>query len=149
MEIRLITQNEYIHVENLLDVIKEILDTFMEGKELSALRDGPKPNMEGITSNAKKFKCDQCNFETKYSSTLKNHKSSLHIKTPPLRQKTIDPTSDNKKSRKRSLVRFQCKQCGRILECNDSLNTHMERIHRLTAENSNIYFSPSKQARTQ
>ena len=81
LELRKLSDSDYSHVENLKNTIVDILDGLISGNYIKEiLKIEPKKKaVRMIKSNPKLFSCDLCNSQTKFPSTLKTHKSRIHV----------------------------------------------------------------------
>ena len=78
---------EYLHVELLKCITTTFLDGFIDGDEVNdVIKISRKGSIHkpGVTSKPKLFSRDLCNWQTKFDSALKVHKTRIHTqnKTP-------------------------------------------------------------------
>ena len=83
IELRKMSSFDYIHVENLRNILTALLDGFIAGDDveqvlLSTRKDSNQKLVGKITSKPKLFTCDVCNWQTKFGSALKAHKTRIH-----------------------------------------------------------------------
>ena len=81
MELRKMSSFEYTHVELLKSMLIIFLDGFIAGDDVNEVlknfKKGSVPRAR-VTSKPRLFNCDQCNWQTKFSSALKVHKTRIH-----------------------------------------------------------------------
>ena len=86
LEIRKMSGFEYLYVQKARNVIADLLDGFISGEELESIlensKNGVNKSVSRVTSKCKLFACDLCNFETKFGSALKAHKTRIHKYVP-------------------------------------------------------------------
>ena len=99
IEIRKVSDSEYLFVEKLKDVLTNLLDHIIAGDEIGNLLIASKKHGK-VTCKPKLFSCDVCGWESKFSSALKTHKKRLHSKIelpennqPRKRSKEVTNTS--------------------------------------------------------
>ena len=99
IEIRKVSDSEYLFVEKLKDVLTNLLDHIIAGDEIGNLLIASKKHGK-VTYKPKLFSCDVCGWESKFSSALKTHKKRLHSKIelpennqPRKRSKEVTNTS--------------------------------------------------------
>ena len=85
IELRKMSGFDYILVEKLKMMITNLLDGFIAGYDveqvLAISKKGTLHRVIGkVTSKPKLFACDLCNWQTKFGSALKSHKTRIHCK---------------------------------------------------------------------
>ena len=81
LELRKMSGFEYSHVESLKNFITSVLDGLIAGNDIEQVISSKKDSKKlfsRITSNPKLFTCDVCNWQTKFGSALKAHKTRIH-----------------------------------------------------------------------
>ena len=84
IELRKMSGFNYENVKHLKTMITKILDGLIAGLDIdevlkSVSENGSKKRSLGIvTSKPKLFTCDLCNFQTRFGSALKAHKTCMH-----------------------------------------------------------------------
>ena len=135
IEMRKVSDSEYIHVEKMRNVVTDLLDCILAGKDSESFRRDTKAKVPGkVTSKPKLFTCDVCSWKTKFGSALKAHMKRMHSKAQPFNSQSnenIDTfnvvNNDTTVTRKRSKVLFKCenKTCDFTFECSIKLREHI------------------------
>ena len=165
IEFRKIADNEYCHTELLRDIIEELIDGLVSGKEIGQIVKNSKgrknliPNK--VTSNPRQFACDECGFETKFASGLKAHKKKIHeiiLSTTQvicnfcrINEKSPDDLKAHIESKhrikvKRSKEMEKCQDCCSTFEGKAQLFIHQKNQHQQVKGKSHpevIVVSPS------
>ena len=103
-----------------------ILDAFIAGEVLTDITKRFKGNTKKSV-NANKtsmYECNYCNFETKFATSLKAHKTKLH-------------------SQLKSVQRFKCKICAFEAKASLDLGLHMKEFHEPSKKRTNEGISQS------
>ena len=109
IELRKMSDYDYIHVEWLKVIITTILDGFIDGEDINEVT---KRNGNGtlrkskVTSKPTLFSCNICNFQSRFASGLKGHKTRIHKED------------------------VKCTQCDFEAIDKTTLETHIESIHK-------------------
>jgi hypothetical protein len=113
IEIRKMSDYEYVHVEHLKNVITGLIDSIIAGENVEHSKVGTKNKVVSrVVSNPKLFTCNVCDWQTKFASALKAHKKKMHSKFPvDNNQLSKEPT------KKRSNVGLQCNHCDLSFQC--------------------------------
>ena len=85
-EMRKMSGFEYEHVQTLKNLIILLLDSFILGNDIEHVLDtsridAKKKSASKVTSRPRLFACDLCNWQTRFASALKVHKSKIHNHT--------------------------------------------------------------------
>ena len=76
LEIRKISDSEYFHVEKLRDIIVCLLDNFLNDKDLN----GGNSDCVGVSKEKIFYKCNVCDWQTRFEPALKGHMKRMHKK---------------------------------------------------------------------
>ena len=103
LELRKMSGFEYLYVQKIRNVIATLLDGFISGEELESILESSEnsinKSVSRVTSKCKLFACDLCNFETKFGSALKAHKTRIHKEVPTMNLIRCDVCESNFKSK--------------------------------------------------
>ena len=83
IEMRKMSGFEYSHVKILKKIVTILLDGFISGEDpeqvLDNLKKGEtKKTVSRVTSKPKLFTCEMCNWQTRFASALKSHRTRIH-----------------------------------------------------------------------
>ena len=145
IEIRKVTDFDYVLVEALRNIITGLLDCIISGRETGIHNiDSKNKTSSRVTSKPKLFTCDVCSWQTKFGSALKAHMKRIHSNTQAFESISsmsapLDDQIEAKETRKRSKIPFQCKKdsCDSAFEFSDKLKEH------IITEHENLVDSPS------
>ena len=112
IELRKLSDTDYKLVDKLKDVITVILDGLIAGNNIEqvlidAKKELGQKSLSKVTSKYKRFTCAVCNFETKFSSSLKGHMTRIH----PQKERS-------------------CHRCSLKFQSETDLNLHITTVHK-------------------
>ena len=160
IELRKVSDFDYIYVEKVKDIITSLIDNFLKEGEKNVNVEVRKPGTkENLT-------CDICDWETRHSSALKGHMKRMHSNTQIIKAinkcekcdyKTQSIASmmvhkrieHEKESKKRQKDTFQCRieKCASTFDTKQKLETHKSTQHessRHLQENKSPTSSPPR-----
>ena len=85
IELRKVSDYEYSFVDALKYMIEMILDGFVDGADIDEIvgkGETTTYRKSRVTSKPNLFNCDLCNFQTRFGSALKTHKTKIHDVKP-------------------------------------------------------------------
>ena len=113
IEMRKMSGFEYCYVDLLPRMITTFLDGFISGDSIDdVIKNARKVSVHKprVTSKTKLFNCDLCNFQTRFATALKGHKTRIHVEKRP--------------------ISFQCDQCTFKCTSENVLNEHKKIRHK-------------------
>ena len=148
LELRKLSGFEYVHVEQLREILKDILNNFISESQES---------MSRTQKEKSSFKCNVCDWETRFEPALKGHIKRMHSKDqgnkifcPKCGFKTDSKATLNihdrmshpkdKRKRSKATVCSQCSKCDLTVVDEERLNIHIKADHN---EGDNETTSPS------
>ena len=117
IEIRKLSGDDFSNVESLREMILSILDDLLKKKNSSDI-----PVISSIKSNPKPFKCNHCDWESRFASHLKKHMERFHADS-------VSKFSSINVSKKRQKDEIDCNKCDTVFKSNVDLSEHMNKIH--------------------
>ena len=125
LEMRKVSSFEYDHVVLLKNIIKSLLDGFINGGTIPEVMKNFKTESlkldSKVTSKPKLFECHYCKWETRFSSALKTHIKRMHSKEES----------------------FKCELCDHITKSKLMLDEHMKDLHKQNNKRHMEIISPS------
>ena len=155
IEMRKMSGFEYTHVELLKCIVTAFLDGFIDGKDVNDIIQNSRKgslNKSKVTSKPKLFNCDQCNFQTKFGSALKVHKTRIHKVKQILElqcaecnfsAKTQAEIDEHRLTVHKPEQCFTCDICNSVYSSKTLLEEHLLSMHRPTVKRSNEIRTPS------
>ena len=116
IEMRKMSGFDYDHVLILRNIITSLLDLFIIGNDINQIiksnkKVSSKKTVARVTSNPTLFTCDLCNWQTRFPSALKTHKTRIHS-TGHIQAK-----------------QFKCDVCVFTANGKPALDVHKETMH--------------------
>ena len=128
IELRKMSDFEYSQVELLKNIITVFLDGFIVGNDVNEVIKNHRmysTNKPRVTSKPRLFNCDLCDWQTKFGSGLKVHKTRIHkVQTDPVKQ-------------------FKCDACIFQSKTKVLLDEHVVNNHKQNNKRSNDIRTPS------
>ena len=126
IELRKMSDFDYSFVHALKVMIEVILDGFIDGADISEIVTNGKVNTarkSRVTSKSNLFTCELCNFQTRFGTALKTHKTKIHDLKPS--------------------ATYKCTGCD-FQALNESLfNQHIKEAHKNSNKRQKESISPS------
>ena len=122
IELRKITGFDYSFVDSLKNITVNILEGLVAGTDVKdVLKKGKSkfPSKSKVTSKPALFDCDQCVFQSRFSSDLKVHQANIH-----------------------GLKSFECSNCNFKSESESQLKEHNNEKHLINNKRTNEATSP-------
>ena len=122
IELRKLPDFEYDAVEAMQKTMKDFLDS--NDDESNEIKKSL------VTSKPKLFQCDICNWESKFSSELRNHMKTLHPENKSYKCQFCEKTFLSKKEYEAHMNIHKCVHCQLCFKTETEIENHIRCFHK-------------------